>query len=417
MYGYQAMSKRFQRGVPFVLDFSIVADQNSSCPPEGQQPPHNYACLSGNSFCTNTSKLSGYNYVCWCDEYYEGNPYLTNGCQDIDECKNPALYPCSSNGVCKNRLRGYDCPCKRGMKGDGIAGTCKEIFPLVAKVIVAAAAFILAMVALFIYFLWKEKKKTNEFYTRNGGPILEKAKFIKIFKKEELKPIIKKSNFIGKGGFGEVYKGLIGNELVAVKKPISGSVLEIEQFKNEVIIQSQVIHKNIVRLKGCCLEVDIPMLVYEFLSKGSLEDILHSDNKLPLNMDLRLKIVAESADGLAYMHSKTTTKILHSDVKPANILLDDTFAPKISDFGISRLIARDKEHTQSVIGDRSYMDPLYLETGLLTEKSDVYSFGVVILELISRKKATYSDNNSLAHNLKLTRKRRKQLSILTRILH
>uniref|UniRef100_A0A453GZF9 Protein kinase domain-containing protein n=2 Tax=Aegilops tauschii TaxID=37682 RepID=A0A453GZF9_AEGTS len=273
------------------------------------------------------------------------------------------------------------------------------------------------MVALFIYFLWKEKKKTNEFYTRNGGPILEKAKFIKIFKKEELKPIIKKSNFIGKGGFGEVYKGLIGNELVAVKKPISGSVLEIEQFKNEVIIQSQVIHKNIVRLKGCCLEVDIPMLVYEFLSKGSLEDILHSDNKLPLNMDLRLKIVAESADGLAYMHSKTTTKILHSDVKPANILLDDTFAPKISDFGISRLIARDKEHTQSVIGDRSYMDPLYLETGLLTEKSDVYSFGVVILELISRKKATYSDNNSLAHNLKLTRKRRKQLSILTRILH
>ena len=81
MYGYQAMSKRFQRGVPFVLDFSIVADQNSSCPPEGQQPPHNYVCLSGNSFCTNTSKLSGYNYVCWCDEYYEGNPYLTNGCQ------------------------------------------------------------------------------------------------------------------------------------------------------------------------------------------------------------------------------------------------------------------------------------------------------------------------------------------------
>uniref|UniRef100_J3N813 Protein kinase domain-containing protein n=1 Tax=Oryza brachyantha TaxID=4533 RepID=J3N813_ORYBR len=261
-----------------------------------------------------------------------------------------------------------------------------------------ALGFIVLMVISFVIVLRKEKRKTREFYRKNGGPILEKAKIIKLFKKEELKPILKSSNFIGKGGFGEVYKGHLTNELVAVKKPISGSVLEIEQFANEVIIQSQVIHKNIVRLIGCCLEVDIPMLVYEFLSKGSLEDILHGDNKVPISLDLRLRIAAESADGLSYMHSKTTTKILHGDVKPANILLDDKFTPKISDFGISRLIQRDKEHTHSVIGDRSYMDPIYLQTGLLTEKSDVYSFGVVILELISRKKATYSDNNSLVKN-------------------
>ncbi|VAI69694.1 unnamed protein product [Triticum turgidum subsp. durum] len=140
------------------------------------------------------------------------------------------------------------------------------------------------------------------------------------------------------------------------------------------------------------------MLVYEFLPKGSLEDILHSGHKMPINLDLRLRIAAESADGLAYMHSKTTTKIVHGDVKPANILLDDKFVPKISDFGISRLIARDKQHTLSIIGDRSYMDPVYFQTGLLTEKSDVYSFGVVILELISREKATHSDNNSLVNN-------------------
>ncbi|VAI23488.1 unnamed protein product [Triticum turgidum subsp. durum] len=95
------------------------------------------------------------------------------------------------------------------------------------------------------------------------------------------------------------------------------------------------------------------------------------------------------------MHSKTNTKILHGDVKPANILLDDKFVPKISDFGISRLIAGDKDHTGKVIGDLSYMDPVYLQPGLLTEKSDVYSFGVVLLELISRKKATHSDNNNL----------------------
>ena len=211
-------------------------------------------------------------------------------------------------------------------------------------------------------------------------------------------PILKESNLIGRGGFGVVYKGTLGKEQVAVKQPISGSLLENDQFANEVIIQSQVIHKNIVRLIGCCLEVGTPLLVYEFLSGGSLDDILHSKDKKPLNLDIRLSIAVESADGLAYMHSKTNTKILHGDVKPANILLDDKFVPKISDFGISRLIARDKKHTGSVIGDMSYIDPVYLQTGLLTEKSDVYSCGVVLLELVSGRNATYLDNNSLLRN-------------------
>lgn len=252
---------------------------------------------------------------------------------------------------------------------------------------------------LFLILLGKEKKKMREFYEKNGGPMLEKAKTIKLLKKEDLKEILKSKNLIGKGNFGEVYKGLIDNKWVAVKKPIRGSVLENEQFANEVIIQSQVIHKNIVRLIGCCLEVDTPMLVYEFISKGNLDDLLHDNNNdAPLNIDVRLSIAAQSADGLAYMHSKANNKILHGDVKPANILLDDNFMPKISDFGISKLIARDREHTDQVIGDKSYMDPTYMQTGLLTEKSDVYSFGVVILELICQKKAIYSDNNGLVRN-------------------
>ena len=251
---------------------------------------------------------------------------------------------------------------------------------------VVGGFFILAAL-LFIILLRKEKKKMREFYEKNGGPILEKAKIIKLFKKEELKEILKSKNLIGKGFFGEVYKGLLDNKLVAVKKPKFGGALENnEQFANEVIIQSQVIHKNIVRLIGCCLEVDIPMLVYEFIPNGSLEDLLHSNKVVPVNIDVRLSIAAQSADGLSYMHSKTNNKVLHGDIKPANILLDDNFMPKISDFGTSRLIARDKEHAENVIGDMSYMDPVCMETNLLTEKSDVYSFGVVILELISRKR-------------------------------
>ncbi|KAM0893280.1 hypothetical protein ACQ4PT_025211 [Festuca glaucescens] len=327
--GYETLPKKFPRGVPFVFDFAM---RNGTCHAQGQRPPADHACVSDNSYCA--SATNGQGYVCKCSQNYEGNPYIKNGCQDINECENPAKYPCQ--GICKNKLGDYDYLCKAGMKGDAKKGNCTEKFPTVAKAVV--------------------------------------------------------------GGFGEVYKGTVGDEIVAIKKPINGSILENEQFANEVIIQSQVIHRNIVRLIGCCLDVDIPMLVYKFLSRGSLDDILHSNNMGPLNLDERLRIAAESADGLAYMHSKTSTKILHGDVKPANILLDDNLLPKISDFGISRLIPRDKEHAASVIGDMSYMDPVYLQTGLLTEKSDVYSFGVVLLELISRKKATHSDNYKLVNS-------------------
>ncbi|KAF8658019.1 hypothetical protein HU200_059481 [Digitaria exilis] len=184
----------------------------------------------------------------------------------------------------------------------------------------------------------------KEYFEKNGGPLLEKINSIKIFKKEDLRPVLKSCNIVGKGAFGE----------------------------------------NIVKLIGCCLEVDIPMLVYEFIPKGSLHDILHDQDMMQLNLDLRLRIAAETAEGLAYMHS--TAAILHGDAKPANILLGNEFIPKISDFGISRLIAIDKEQRAKYI------------IGILTKKSDVYSFGVVLLELISRKEATFSDNNSLVMN-------------------
>uniref|UniRef100_A0A8I6XU51 Protein kinase domain-containing protein n=1 Tax=Hordeum vulgare subsp. vulgare TaxID=112509 RepID=A0A8I6XU51_HORVV len=414
LYGVEVLPRRYPRGVPFVLDFSI---RNGACPGKGQKPPRDYACVSGNSYCANASGGAAHGYVCRCLEHYDGNPYIANGCQDIDECRlrklNPELYPCSTDGICKNRLGGYDCPCKPGMKGDGIKGTCTDKFPLAARVIVGGICGIFSIAAIsFLILLRKEKQKTREFYQKNGGLTLEKAKFIKLFKKEDLKPILKSSNLIGKGGFGEVYKGFLDNEEVAVKKPISGTMLENEQFANEVIIQSRVIHKNIIRLIGCCLEVDTPMLVYEFLSNGSLYDILHSKKKVSLTLGVRLSIVVESADGLVYMHSKTNTKIIHGDVKPANILLDDKFAPKISDFGISRLIARDKKHTGSIIGDMSYMDPVYVQTGLLTDKSDVYSFGVVILELISGKKATHSDGSSLVNNFLETGKKKNKATEL-----
>ncbi|XP_072150730.1 wall-associated receptor kinase 4 isoform X2 [Setaria viridis] len=135
LYGDKVLPGRFPKGVPVVLDFAIVGD--AACPEKGRRPPPDYACVSNNSYCVNaTVGQSGYalSYVCKCAEHYEGNPYIANGCQDIDECKFPDLYYCSTNGICKNRLGGYDCPCKPGMKGDGKLGHCAEKFPLVAKV-------------------------------------------------------------------------------------------------------------------------------------------------------------------------------------------------------------------------------------------------------------------------------------------
>uniref|UniRef100_A0A0D3FUT4 Protein kinase domain-containing protein n=1 Tax=Oryza barthii TaxID=65489 RepID=A0A0D3FUT4_9ORYZ len=282
------------------------------------------------------------------------------------------------------------------MKGDGKGrgGICSEKFPLAAKVaIVAIGGLFVLAVLLFLALLRREKRKMRDLFQKNGGPVLQNVHHIKLFKKEELQPILKKRNIIGKGGFGEVYKGrLDDNTLVAVKKSIRvNATLQEDQFTNEIIIQSRVIHKNIVKLIGCCLEVDIPMLVYEFVANGSLDDILHGNDRKTLSLDARLNIAAQTAEGLAYMHSKTNDTILHGDVKPANILLDNNFDPKISDFGLSRLIAIDKQHTKYVVGDTSYVDPIYLQEGLLTDKSDVYSFGVVLLELVSRMKAT---NNS-----------------------
>jgi serine/threonine protein kinase len=252
----------------------------------------------------------------------------------------------------------------------------------------------------FLLLLIQERRKAREHFVKNGGPALAKLNNIRLFTKEDIRKIRKNNNVIGEGGFGKVYKGHIEdiNQPVAVKEPIKGNSADKDQFVNEISIQSRVIHKNIVKLLGCCLEVDVPILIYEFVPKGSLDDILHGHNSMPLSLGQRLRIAAESAEGLAYMHSKTSTTILHGDVKPANILLSDEFIPKISDFGISRLIAKDKQHTGNVIGDMKYMDPVFLQTGRLTNKSDVYSFGIVLLELITRKKASRSDKNNLLKN-------------------
>ncbi|CAL4929867.1 unnamed protein product [Urochloa decumbens] len=387
--------------MPVWMDWAIRPKGSSefTCS-DAMKDSSSYACKSKDSNCTNAANGPG--YTCSCAHGYEGNAYIVDGCTDVNECLYPEKYPC--HGVCRNRVGSYECKCKRGSHGNPLKDTCEPNLPRSALItigVVCGISFIIISAILMV--MVHHRRKLREFFKRNGGPMLENINNIKIFTKEELNQITKNYSIVlGKGGFGEVYMGIVDNkQQVAVKRSISVDEARKKEFANEVIIQSRISHRNVVRLLGCCLEVDVPMLVYEFAPKGSLYDVLHGaeDNKrASLPLGTRLNIAVESAEALSYMHSSATQKILHGDVKSGNILLDENFMPKVSDFGTSRLLSIEKKHTILVIGDMNYIDPVYMKTGRLDEKSDVYSFGVVLLELITRKKPRYDGNNSLIIN-------------------
>ncbi|CAL9779369.1 unnamed protein product, partial [Musa acuminata subsp. burmannicoides] len=402
----------FNGKAPLVVDWAIG---NETCQ-VAQRNITSYACISEHSECLNSSNGPG--YLCSCSSGYHGNPYVAQGCQDIDECSDNDQNPC--HGICQNLPGNFSCFCPRGTYGDAFTGTCTHTqhqkLPSSAKVAIGRSLFSTTAIgreqktsnkspylSLFLnvlnfYFLFfnfnnefrplassKKVLKTScvsshpgksnlcigsglifllisgmciyvilqrrklikikeRYFREHGGWILleeikakeryfrEQGLAFKIFAKEELEKATEKydkNRVLGRGGHGTVYKGDLEDSRV-------------------------INHKNIVKLLGCCLEVEVPMLVYEFVSNGTLFQLIHDNNRAsPFSLATRLRIAHESAEALAYLHSSASPPIIHGDVKSSNILLDENYTAKVSDFGASKLVPKDEDQFATL--------PIYFE--------------------------------------------------------
>ncbi|CAL5386718.1 unnamed protein product [Camellia sinensis] len=392
--------------VPLVLDWGIW--DNETCD-EVKRNLTSYAC-GDHSDCYKAE--IGHGYLCKCSKGYKGNAYLSDGCKDIDECADPNLNQCVEETKCLNTPGDYTCSCPKRYHGDGKRdGTrCTADRVLVLQIVIGIAIGVLTVLVSSSWLYWifnkrKHMKLKEKFFKQNGGLMLKQQlsrlerstqEVVKIFTLEELKRATNNyddNRIVGRGGFGTVYRGiLVDNTTVAIKKSQIMNQSQIEQFINEVVVLSQINHRNVVKLLGCCLETQVPLLVYEFITNGTLFEHIHNHFKASISWENRLRIAAETAGVLSYLHSAASIPIIHRDVKSTNILLDDNYTAKVSDFGASRLVPLDQDQLATVMqGTLGYLDPEYMLTNQLTEKSDVYSFGVVLVELITGKKVLSFD--------------------------
>ncbi|CAH2037403.1 unnamed protein product [Thlaspi arvense] len=336
--------------------------------------------------------FSGFSYRnCYCNSMgYTGNPFLPGGCVDIDECKLEEGRKRCKDQSCVNRRGWFECQPKKP----------EQLKPVFQGVLIGSALLLFAFGIFGLYKFLKKRRKMirmRKFFRRNGGMLLKQqlarkegnVEMSRIFSSSELEKAtdnFSKNRVLGQGGQGTVYKGmLVDGRIVAVKKSKVVDEDRVEEFINEVVVLAQINHRNIVKLLGCCLETDVPVLVYEFVPNGDLGKRLHGEyDDFTMTWEVRLHIAIDIAGALSYLHSAASFPIYHRDIKTTNILLDEKFRVKVSDFGTSRSVTIDQTHlTTQVAGTFGYVDPEYFQSSKFTDKSDVYSFGVVLVELLT----------------------------------
>ncbi|KAJ4821267.1 Leucine-rich repeat protein kinase family protein [Rhynchospora pubera] len=276
-------------------------------------------------------------------------------------------------------------------KDNGSIRVIAIIVPVIVVVLLVALALLLCML--------KNKKGTGREQYSSFSKAGLKDDLIQLenrqFTYTELAAITNEfTRILGKGGFGTVYHGTLEDGTqVAVKVRSESSSQGTRDFLGEAEILAKVHHKFLVSMIGYCKEESCVALVFEYISRGTLQEHLQGPTgfSAPLTWRQRVRIAKESAQGLEYLHKGCSRPLIHRDVKTNNILLNEKLEAKIADFGLSKAINSDQTHvTTCVVGTAGYFDPEYCMTSQLTEKSDVYSFGIVLLELITGQKALIS---------------------------
>ncbi|PPS18389.1 hypothetical protein GOBAR_AA02190 [Gossypium barbadense] len=266
--------------------------------------------------------------------------------------------------------------------------------PTVIKIVVSTVGFLVLSCFLCGVLGWKATKKLTARKTRNDGlkaKALQSLRFdLSII--EAATKNFAEVNKIGAGGFGSVYKVrkmgiLTDGQEIAVKRLSTSSGQGADEFQTEVVLVAKLQHRNLVKLLGYCLERTERMLIYEFVPNKSLDHFIFLEKQRQLVWPLRYKIIKGIARGLLYLHSDSRLKIIHRDLKAGNILLDKDMTPKISDFGMAKIVGENKslQHTKRIAGTYGYMSPEYAVHGRFSEKSDVYSFGILMLEIVWRQ--------------------------------
>lgn len=207
---------------------------------------------------------------------------------------------------------------------------------------------------------------------------------------------------LGQGGFGSVYLGKLKNGYEIAVKKLEGIGQGKKEFRAEVTTIGSIHHIHLVKLRGFCAEGTHRLLAYEYMANGSLERWIFSksdEEKSKLDWDTRYNIALGTAKGLAYLHEDCDVKIVHCDIKPENVLLDENFTAKVSDFGLAKLMTREQSHVFTTMrGTRGYLAPEWITNYAISERSDVYSFGMVLLEIIAgRKNFDPSETSEKAH--------------------
>ncbi|GFQ01647.1 wall-associated receptor kinase 2 [Phtheirospermum japonicum] len=389
---------RNRKSVPVVLDWSVG---NVSCW-VARNNVSGFACLANHSECVDSSNVVGYR--CKCLAGFEGNPYLVDGCQDINECDAPEP-PCE--GECANLKGSYSCSCPKGFEGDGKkdgSGCHSKTNNASATLFyIASAGFIMIPAVGSCWIFWKRhqknvaKLKRNIFIT-NGGKTLERMilqsgrrKTLSVFTADDLE---KATDKYDKYNIHRLHdrritcKGILPdqtNRMVTLVKHYELDHRDVNAFITRVVSLSRINHNNVVKLLGCCLETRTPVVVYEYFTVMTLHYHLH-DNVLAraLSWDVRLTIAAETAQALACMHFAAA---VHGCLSSWAILLHGGFNVKLRDFALTLPGGSYGRYD----GVRGYVDPEYLVSGHLTGKSDVYSFGVVLAEILTGKDAISYD--------------------------